>query len=124
MLNAGRPRTFAQLFIVAGSVLAVLGVTPWLLFLVGAADAGDPALLVLAGVAIVGGIFVALVGLGLVRRLDALELAADERRVDAAVLGATAAATTPPGQPTAAADDCGKSCATCTASCALDALRS
>lgn len=124
MLNAGRPRTFAQLFMIAGSVLAVLGVTPWLVFISGGADAHSPALLVLAGGAVVGGIFVALMGLGLVRRLDALERAADERRLDAAVLTATAAAaaaTADSSDPAAA--DCGESCSTCTASCALHALR-
>lgn len=122
MQVAARSRRFARLFVVAGSALAILGTVPWIVFVVGG-DTSDPTLLVLATVAIVGGIFVALVGLGFLRRLDALERAADERRLDAALLAGTVAPAAG-GQSNATVGDCGESCATCTASCALNALRS
>lgn len=103
--------------------MALFGAVPWIVFLVGAAGGGDPTLLVLGAVAIVGGGFVALVGVGFVRRLDALRRAADEHRLDAAILATTARA--PITADTAAPDTgCGDECTTCTASCALGAVRS
>jgi hypothetical protein len=109
--SAARSRRFGRLFTFAGAVLAVFGAIPWLVHLSGAASGDDAMLLVLATVAIVGGAFVALMGVGLVRQVDALRRAGDERRLDEAVLAAAAAAE--------AAPDCATPCRTCTASCVL-----
>lgn len=108
------PARFAQALVVAGVALALLGMLPWVAVAVGADGADDWPLLVLAGVAVLGGAFIALVGAGMLRQARARQRQLAEQALDDAALQ-TAEAADP--------DTCGADCATCTTSCALQELR-
>ena len=106
----------AGLLIVAGGALALVGVLPWIAAAAGS-DAGTWALRLLGAVAVLGGIFIALVGVGLRRAAVALQ----ERRAEAALDAAMMAIVEH--------DECARggtaehACATCDASCALAGLK-
>ena len=114
------------LFCAAGAAVLTIGALPWVAVLAGSQGIGW-VLRALAVVAVLGGIFVLLVGIGLVRARTALRAhaarAAQEAALDTelnvALAHAQAGAEPVAGQ---ACDD-HDACASCDASCALNALR-
>jgi hypothetical protein len=109
------------LFCSAGAVLSAVGALPWIAVLAGADGIAWP-VLVLAVLALAVGGFTVLVGIGLFRARDAMRAADAEARLDAAL---TTAADVHAGSP-AGHDACAPdtACASCDATCALNALRS
>jgi hypothetical protein len=106
----------AGLLIAAGGALALIGVLPWIAAVAGG-DAGAWPLRLLGAVAFVGGMFVALVGLGLRRAAVALGDRRAEAALDAAVMAIVEA------DACASGGTAEHACATCDASCALAGLR-
>lgn len=86
-----------------------MGAIPWIFLALGTDGAAAPLLLALGALAVVGGAFVALVGVGATRRESALEQVAAQRRLDARV-SATAALAEPA---------CAQACQTCATTCVL-----
>ena len=108
------------MFCASGAAVAVMGALPWVAALAGGPhDIGWP-LRTLAAVAFLAGLFVLLIGIGLLRARAGVRRSAGEARLDAELVAAAAAAAA-----TAAHEPCAQdpACATCDASCALNALR-
>lgn len=120
------------LFVAAGAALTVVGALAWVAVLAGAGGI-TWTIRVLAGLALVVGAFVVLVGIGLFRARWAVRVAAAQARLDAELdAAAEAHAAAVPGRDapapdsahtavTACADD--RVCAGCDAACAVNALR-
>ena len=106
----------ASLLIAAGGALVLIGVLPWIAAVAGG-HAGTWALRLLGAVAVVGGIFVALVGVGLRRAAVALRDRRAEAALDAAVMAIVEE------EECASGGTAAHACATCDASCALAGLK-
>ena len=117
------------LFCAAGLALAVVGAVPWIAALAASGSTVGWPIRILGVAAILVGVFVMLVGVGLFRARNALRAAADEAELDASLMAAAAEATRSTevneSDRASAHDACAAptACASCDATCALSALR-